>query len=101
MDKREQEIGELVNYLPQKSKGFTKPKLIVIGGYALRAFVPFSRYSRDCDFVLKEGLDQVNKWPPLKEDSLTALLSQRGQSMLKPLIAFFVAENAAIHDSPL
>jgi len=64
MNKREQEIAELVNYLSQKSKGFTKPKLIVIGGYALRAFVPFSRYSRDCDFVLKEGLDQVNKWPP-------------------------------------
>jgi len=64
MDKREQEIAELVNHLSQKSKGFTKPKLIVIGGYALRAFVPFSRYSRDCDFALKEGLDQVNKWPP-------------------------------------
>ena len=64
MDKREEEIAEMINYLSQKSKGFTKPKLIVIGGYALRAFVPFSRYSRDCDFVLKEGLDKINKWPP-------------------------------------
>jgi len=64
MNKREQEIAELISYLSLKSKGFTKPKLIVIGGYALRTFVPFSRYSRDCDFVLKEGLEQVNKWPP-------------------------------------
>lgn len=26
--------------------------------------MPFSRYSRDCDFILKEGLDRVNKWTP-------------------------------------
>ncbi len=64
MDKREEEIAEMINYLSQKSKGFTRPKLVVIGGYALRAFVPFSRYSRDCDFVLKAGLEQINKWTP-------------------------------------
>jgi len=33
------------------------PELIVIGGYALRAFIPFSRFTRDCDFALmkKDG----------------------------------------------
>ena len=66
MNKREEEIAELISYLSSKSKGFTKPKLIVIGGYALRAFVPFSRYSRDCDFVLKEGLGLIEKWVPLE-----------------------------------
>ncbi len=64
MNKREEEIAGMISYLSQKSEGFTKPKLIVIGGYAIRAFVPFSRYSRDCDFVLKAGLDKVNKWAP-------------------------------------
>src|SRR3989344_1164750 len=66
MNKREEEIAEMISYLSAKSKGFTKPKLIVIGGYALRAFVPFSRYSRDCDFVLKEGLNLIEKWAPEK-----------------------------------
>ena len=66
MNKREEEIAEMISYLSAKSKGFTKPKLIVIGGYALRAFVPFSRYSRDCDFVLKEGLNLIEKWVPEK-----------------------------------
>jgi hypothetical protein len=64
MNKREEEIAELIGYLSAKSKGFTRPKLIVIGGYALRAFVPFTRYSRDCDFVLKEGLNIIEKWAP-------------------------------------
>lgn len=64
MDKREEEIAEMIGYISSKSGGFTKPKLVVIGGYALRAFVPFSRYSRDCDFALMEGLDKVNKWVP-------------------------------------
>lgn len=64
MKRREEEIGELVAFLSEKSGSFTKPKMVVIGGYALRVFVPFSRYSRDCDFVLKRGLETVKAWKP-------------------------------------
>lgn len=64
MKAREEEIGKLVLLLSEKSHGFTKPKLVVIDGYALRAHLPFSRYSRDCDFALKDGLDAVSKWRP-------------------------------------
>lgn len=64
MNKRENEIAYMISYLSSKSKGFMKPKLIVIGGYALRAFIPFSRYSRDCDFALKAGLHIIEKWVP-------------------------------------
>jgi hypothetical protein len=66
MKKREQEIGKLLELLSRKSSGFTKPKLVLIGGYALRAFVPFSRYTRDCDFALRKKngwtLDQITNW---------------------------------------
>ncbi len=82
MDKREQEIAELISYLSQKSKGFTEPKLIVIGGYALRAFVPFSRYSRDCDFVLKEGLHLIEKWTPPKV-SLETIEKKEGHAYMR------------------
>lgn len=64
MREREQEIGQLVSLLAEKSHAFTRPKMVVIGGYALRAHLPFSRYSRDCDFVLEKGLDYVNAWRP-------------------------------------
>lgn len=64
MTRREEEIGELVLFISKKSRSWTQPRLVVIGGYALRVFVPFSRYSRDCDFVLKEGLDTVKAWKP-------------------------------------
>lgn len=64
MKAREEEIGKLVLLLSEKSHDFTKPKLVVIGGYALRAHLSFSRYSRDCDFVLKKGLETVDKWRP-------------------------------------
>lgn len=64
MKAREEEIGKLVLLLSEKSHGFTKPKLVVIGGYALRAHLPFSRYSRDCDFVLNDGLETIDKWRP-------------------------------------
>jgi hypothetical protein len=64
--RREQEIGKMLELLSKKSSGFTKPKLILIGGYALRAFAPFSRYTRDCDFALRKKngwtLDQITNW---------------------------------------
>jgi len=66
MKRREEEIGKLLELLSKKSSGFTKPKLVLIGGYALRALVPFSRYTRDCDFALKKkngwSLDQIKNW---------------------------------------
>ena len=62
MEKREEETARLVSMLSEKSRSFTEPKMVLIGGYALRVFVPFSRYSKDCDFALKEGLDIVKGW---------------------------------------
>lgn len=66
MQAREEEIAKLIEFLSKKSDGFQKPKLILIGGYALRAFIPFMRLTRDCDFVLqkKDGwhLDDIKEW---------------------------------------
>jgi len=68
MKLREKEIRKLIEYFSNKSDGFGNPKLIMIGGYALRAFIPFSRYTRDCDFVLKKlngwNLDKIKEWLP-------------------------------------
>jgi hypothetical protein len=42
--------------------------MVMIGGYALRAFTSLSRYTRDCDFVLKKSdgwnLDKIQKLLP-------------------------------------
>lgn len=80
MKRREQEIGRLLEFLSKKSAGFKKPKLVLIGGYALRAFVPFSRYTRDCDFALKKengwALDEIRKW--LSKDTNVESLEKRG-----------------------
>ncbi|MEM3571955.1 MAG: hypothetical protein QW589_08540, partial [Candidatus Bathyarchaeia archaeon] len=50
----------------EKSNGFENPKLVLIGGYGLRAFIPFLRSTRDCDFALRKGngwyLDEIKKW---------------------------------------
>jgi hypothetical protein len=68
MTLREKCIGQLVMRVGKESSGFRKPAMIVIGGYALRAFVPFARYSRDCDFALPHAkawnIDTVAKWFP-------------------------------------
>lgn len=64
MKEREQEIGKIVEYISSKTGEFTQPKLVLIGGYALRRYLSFSRYSRDCDFVLKEGLNRIRKHIP-------------------------------------
>lgn len=65
---REQRIGELLARLRRKSHGFLRPPMLVIGGYALRAFVPFARYSRDCDLCVAKqepwAIDQVARWFP-------------------------------------
>ncbi|MEM3407056.1 MAG: nucleotidyl transferase AbiEii/AbiGii toxin family protein [Nitrososphaerota archaeon] len=63
---REEEVAKLIEYLSRKSNGFENPKLILIGGYGLRAFIPFSRSTRDCDFALKKEnswhLDKIKRW---------------------------------------
>ena len=54
MNLREEEISKIIEQLSKQTDGFDKPKMILIGGYALRAFTSFSRYTRDCDFVAQE-----------------------------------------------
>lgn len=55
MNLREEEIGRIIEQLSKQTKGFDNPKMVLIGGYTLRAFTSFSRYTRDCDFVLKKS----------------------------------------------
>ncbi|MEW5936480.1 MAG: DUF6036 family nucleotidyltransferase [Candidatus Thermoplasmatota archaeon] len=66
MDKREEEIAELLEFLCQRSEGFTKPRMILLGGYALRAYTEYSRYTRDCDFVMQRetgwNINKIKNW---------------------------------------
>jgi hypothetical protein len=68
MNFREGEIAKLIEYFFKQTGGFENPKIVMIGGYALRAFTAFSRYTRDCDFVLKKlngwNLDKIKKLLP-------------------------------------
>jgi hypothetical protein len=52
----------------------------LIGGYALRAFTSLSRYTRDCDFVLRKpdgwNLDKIRKLLP--KDLTTETFEKRG-----------------------
>jgi hypothetical protein len=65
MNLREEEISKIIEQLSKQTDGFDNPKMILIGGYALRAFTSFSRYTRDCDFVLKKSdgwnLDKIQQ----------------------------------------
>ncbi|MBI4489514.1 MAG: hypothetical protein HY694_10555 [Deltaproteobacteria bacterium] len=65
---REEEVRGLIEWLSKRTKGFEEPKLVLAGGYGLRAFVPFSRSTRDCDFVLAKGepwpIDRIHHWLP-------------------------------------
>ena len=65
---REDLMAGLIQRVAEKSEGFARPPITIIGGYALRAFIPFSRYTRDCDFVLPKGeswsVDQICDWFP-------------------------------------
>ena len=66
MDKREEEIAKLLEIISRISDGFTSPRIVLIGGYALRAYSQYSRYTRDCDFVMRREngwhLDTIKKW---------------------------------------
>jgi hypothetical protein len=68
MNLREEEIGRIIEQLSKQTEGFKNPKIVMIGGYALRAFTSLSRYTRDCDFVLKKidgwNLDKIKKLLP-------------------------------------
>lgn len=54
MRKREEEILKAIKHLSKETENFNKPEMMVIGGYALRAFIPFSRFTRDCDFAVRK-----------------------------------------------
>lgn len=66
MEGREECIGALLDRVREHSRGFTRPAIVVIGGYALRAYIPLTRYSRDCDFALPKSnewaIDRVQAW---------------------------------------
>jgi len=40
MRRREEEILRALKHLSEKTDGFIKPRLLLIGGYALRVFIP-------------------------------------------------------------
>ena len=68
MNLREEEISKIIEQLSKRTNEFENPKIVLIGGYALRAFTSLSRYTRDCDFVLKKSdgwnLDKIRKLLP-------------------------------------
>lgn len=68
MSMREEQIGRVIEQLSRQTKSFDNPKTVLIGGYALRSFTSFSRYTRDCDFVLKKSdgwnLDTIQRLLP-------------------------------------
>lgn len=64
MNQREEEISRIIEQLSKQTDGFENPKIVMIGGYALRAFTALSRYTRDCDFVLKN--QTVGIWTKYK-----------------------------------
>ena len=68
MNVREEEIEKLIDHFSKQTNGFENPKIVMIGGYALRAFTTFSRYTRDCDFILKKSkgwnLDRIQTLLP-------------------------------------
>jgi len=68
MKRREEEISNSLLHLSEKTNGLTDPKLVMIDGYALRAFIPLSRFTRDCDFALMKrngwSIDKLKKVLP-------------------------------------
>lgn len=79
MKLREEEISRLIEYLSRQTDGFENPKIVMIGGYALRAFTSLSRNTRDCDFVLTKlngwNLDKIQKLLP--KDLSTEVFEKR------------------------
>jgi hypothetical protein len=52
MKRCEEEILNTLTTISKRTNEFMNPELMVIGGYALRAYISLSRYTRDCDFAL-------------------------------------------------
>ncbi len=78
---REEEVAKLIEFLSKKSNSFENPKIILIGGYGLRAFIPFSRSTRDCDFALRKEnwyLDEIKRW--LDEEVLIETFEKKDSS---------------------
>jgi len=80
MNLREEEISRIIEQLSKQTDGFENPKIMLVGGYALRAFTSLSRYTRDCDFVLKKSdgwnLDKIKKLLP--KDLSVEVFEKRG-----------------------
>jgi hypothetical protein len=91
MNLREEEISKIIEQLSKQTDEFDKPKMILIGGYALRAFTSFSRYTRDCDFVLKKSdgrnLDKIQQMLS-KEMSAEAFEKRDSYGFLRCLTLF-------------
>ena len=68
MKRREKEILKTIFHLSEKTDCFTDPELVMVGGYALRAFISLSRFTRDCDFALRKkngwNIDRLKKILP-------------------------------------
>ena len=79
---REEEIAKLIDFLAEKTNFFEKPKLILIGGYGIRAFTPFRRGTRDCDFIVVKkkgwGIDEIKEL--LAKDFQIEVFEKRGGS---------------------
>jgi hypothetical protein len=61
MKRREEELLEAIHRLSEKTEGFTNPRLILIGGYALRAFIKFSRsfFEGYCEFLCAPRMENL------------------------------------------
>lgn len=83
---REEEIAKLIGSLSKKSNGFESPKVILTGGYGLRAFIPFQRSTRACDFVLRKEdgwyLDEIKRWL-IKDSSVEAFEKKNGSGYMR------------------
>ena len=86
MKRREEEILKLIKKISRRTNLFSDPKLILIGGYALRAFIPFTRYTRDCDFALRKTrgwkIDKLKEIMP-KDYSVEAFEKRGTYSFLR------------------
>lgn len=95
---REEEVRKLIEWLAKRTKGFEEPKLVLTGGHGLRAFVPFSHSTRDCDFVLAKGepwhIDRIRQWLP-KSMSAANLEKREDYAFLRCLKLFRIGKQEA------
>ncbi len=66
MRMREEEIFSLLEFTSQKTQGFSDPKLITIGGYALRAYIPLHFGHLAINETNSEGLVRAHVCPHFK-----------------------------------